>query len=142
MREADDYKRYVVICRSFDVFEIEALIDDCLSSVAQSIAHSAQLIDTSNEVARRVAVVEAIRGQDKQIVIGCQVACHTLRLRDNLPLHVDVTESSAYLELTVDAIMENLAICCLDSQAFVRPVRVVLGVELLPGAVLTGESGN
>ena len=86
--------------------------------------------------------MEAIRGQDKQIVVACQVSSLTLRLRDNLPLHVNVTESSAYLELTVDAIMENLAICCLDSQAFVRPVRVVLGVELLPGAVLTGESGN
>ena len=86
--------------------------------------------------------MEAIRGQDKQIVIGCQVTCLTLRLRNNLPLHVDVAECSANLELTVDAIMENLAICCLDSQSFIRPVRVVLGVELLPGAVLTGESGN
>ena len=86
--------------------------------------------------------MKAIRGQDKQIVFSCQVTCLTLGLRNYLPLHVDVSECSANLELTVDAIMEDHAICCLNSQAFIRPIRVMLDVELLPGAVLTSKSGN
>ena len=60
MREADNYERYVVICSFFDVFEIEAFFYDCLSSAAQSETHPTQLVDTSDEVAGRVAVVEAI----------------------------------------------------------------------------------
>ena len=142
MGEADDYERYVVICSFFNVFEIEALFYDCLGSAAQREAHPSQLIDTSDKVAGRVAVVEAIRGQDKQIIVGCQVTCLTLRLRNNLPLHVDVSECSANLELTVDAIMENHAICSLNSLTFIMPVRVMLDIELLPAAVLTSECGN
>ena len=142
MREADNYERYVVVCWFFDVFKIEALFYDRLGSVAQVEAHSAQFVDAFDEVTGRVAVVEAVRGQDEQIVVACQVTCLTLRLRNNLPLHVDVAEGSANLELTVDAIMEHHAICGLNSLTFIMPVRVVLDVELLPGAVLMSEGGN
>ena len=86
--------------------------------------------------------MDAIRSQYEQIVIRSEFHPGPFRLRYHKLLHFIVTKGPTHTELAVDALVEDAAVRCLDSQPFIWPVRLMLVVQLVPCTVLAGQSSD
>ena len=90
----------------------------------------------------RVAPVDAVGGQDDEVVIVSDLLSSTFGLRDDKVFHLVVSEGPAHAELTVDAIKEYTALGRLDACSLVWPHWGVLRVELHPASVLACQCRN
>ena len=86
--------------------------------------------------------MDAIGGKDKKIILAGDRVGSAFRIRDYKLLHLIVTKCPADTQLPINSIMEDEAMGSLDSLALVLPVGGMLGVELLPAAVLVGQGGD
>ena len=67
--QAYDDERYIVVAWVGDALKAQALIDECLSDLAQVIVLQAKLVDALDNLVLSVAPVDAVRGQYEQIII-------------------------------------------------------------------------
>ena len=70
--------------------------------------------------------------------------CGPLWLRNHklIPLHFVVSKGTTHTEFVIDALIQDVAVGCLDPEPFILPVRRVLLVKLYPTAIFVRQSRN
>ena len=67
--QAHNNERYIVVARVRDTLKAQALINKCLSYLAQVVVPQTKLVDALDNLVLSVAPVDAIRGQYEQVIV-------------------------------------------------------------------------
>ena len=134
--KAYNYERYVVVARLGDTFQSEAFVYYHFRYLSEWDVLTAKLVDSSYNLVLRVAPVNSIRGEDKQVIFASYRVSAAFRVRDDELLHLVVAKCATYAELTIDAIVEHFAIGSLNSLALICPIGSMFGVHLNPATIL------
>lgn len=142
--QADDEERYIVVAWLWDAFKPQALFDNHLRYFSQADTLLAQITDPGYDLLLRVAPMNAIWRQDEQVIILSQLSCGPFWLRNHqlILLHLVVSKGTTHAQLVIDALVQDVAVGCLDPEPFILPVRRVLIVKLYPATVLVCKSRN